>query len=206
MYCPSPWGHGQRLWLDFKEAELISQPFTIFVGTWGKAKRAGIGSHALGQNLKNPAPEARWTSLFQSTAGSCSELKHAHPCAMLFCEQFLPPSGSTWREHEPQLSFFHFQDGILTKIHLLSCCKPLISAPRVSVPPLPASCCRRLQMQGNSNSAAKESGRVEESLQGGKDRKAWMGGMLMMYMLLWEALVRIKHYCQTDKMSLLSKK
>lgn len=39
-------------------------------------------------------------------------------------------------------------------------------------------------MQGNSNSAAKESGRVEESLQGGKRCKAWMGGMLMMYMLL----------------------
>lgn len=120
----------QRLWLDFKEARLISQP--TFVASWGKAKRAGIESHALAQNLKNPAPEAGWTSPCQSTAGSWSEFKHAHPCAPLFCEGFLPRCGGIWREHEPQLSFSHSWDGILTKTHLHGCPKPWIGAPCAS--------------------------------------------------------------------------
>lgn len=37
----------QRLWLDFKEAGLISQPFTTFVATWGKAKKAWELNHML---------------------------------------------------------------------------------------------------------------------------------------------------------------
>lgn len=65
---------------------------------------------------------------------------------------------------------------------------------------------RWLQRQWSGISATKESVRVEGWAQDRKYPKAWVGGMLMMYMLVCEVLVRIKHCCQTDKMSPLSKK
>lgn len=124
----------QRLWLEFKEAGLISQPFTTYLRQGKKGRITCFGV--------KPEKSCSWGKMDISLSEHGRQLKWAKinmlsPAPHSFVRSFCLPLEAL--EGNMRLSFSHSQDGILTKIHLLSCCKPWMNAPRASVPPQEAA-------------------------------------------------------------------